>query len=321
MIKKFKGRDYARGFAFLVAVFLLFLSIRPCGEEHPPFMHWPVLQVQRDGAATDSFQFAFLSDNHKGWGVFKPIMKEIARDGYSFAIHGGDFVAQSKEDRYRFFFKELAEVKGKTPIFFVPGNHDVYDKHNKYSLENFHKYCGSDHYWFSWGNTAFVVVNDSRSTITADQFHWLKNALRKLRGDFKHILVFMHVPPFDPRENEAYALPKSDKENFMALMEKYRVAYVFSGHIHCYFKEIINGVTYIVAPPAGGTPRCSPPSYGYIHIAVNGKEIKDSVVTVENKWWLQLKGDMQYELRVRSPFLLPLLTVVMGQSYLYFLAL
>jgi len=104
-------------------------------------------------------------------------------------------------------------------------------------------------------------------------------------------------------------------------MEKYRVAYVCSGHIHCYFKEVINGVTYIVAPPAGGTPRCSPLSYGYIRITVNKKGIKDSVVTVENKWWQQLKGAIRYELCVRTPFLLPLLTVVMGQSFFYFLTL
>ena len=318
MIKKFRGLDYIRGFSLLLAVFLLFFMCLVRIGDLPP-VYGPTLQVGSSEVPSDSFRFAFLSDSHKGWGVLKPIMKEIARDGYSFAVHGGDFVAQSKEDRYRFFFRKLAEVRGETPIFFVPGNHDVYDKSNKYSLENFHKYCGPDHYWFSRGDVAFVALNDARSAITADQLHWLESTLRELRGDFTHIFVFMHVPPFDPREGRSYSLPKHDKEKFMALMEKYRVAYVFSGHIHCYFREVINGVTYIVAPPAGGTPRCSPPSYGYIYITVNGEGIKDSVVTVENKWWLQLQGDIQYELRVRSPFLLPFLTVVMGQSFLYFL--
>jgi len=319
MKRKFRGLDYIRGFSLLLAVFLLFMCLVRLGALSP--VYGPALQVRSSEIPSDSFQFAFLSDNHKGWGAFKPIMQEIARDGYSFAVHGGDFVAQSKEDRYRFFFRKLAEVRGETPIFFVPGNHDVYDKSNKYSLEKFHKYCGPDHYWFSRGDVAFVVLNDSQSMIPEDQFHWLESTLRKLRGDFTHIFVFMHVPPFDPREDQSYSLPKSDKEKFMALMEKYRVAYVFSGHIHCYFREVINGVTYIVAPPAGGTPRCSPPSYGYIHITVNGEGIKDSVVTVENKWWLQLQGDMQYELRVRSPFLLPLFTVVLGQSFFYVLTL
>ena len=319
MIRKFRWFDYIKGLSLLVAVSLLFMGLL-MREGFSPISR-PDLQVNSGENAPYPLQFAFLSDSHKGWGVFKPIMKEIARGEYSIAVHGGDFVAQSKENRYRFFFRELAEVKGKIPIFFVPGNHDVYDKSNKYSLENFHRYCGPDHYWFSRGDAAFVVLNDARSTIPKDQFSWLESTLRRLRGTVTHIFVFMHVPPFDPREGQSYSLPKSDKEKFIALMEKYRVAYVFSGHIHCYFKEVINGITYIVAPPAGGTPRCSPPSYGYIRITVNGEEIKDSVVTVENKWWLQLKGDLQYELRVRTPFLLPLFTVVLGHSFFYGLAL
>ncbi|MCJ7545387.1 MAG: hypothetical protein MUP30_00980, partial [Deltaproteobacteria bacterium] len=61
------------------------------------------------------------------------------------------------------------------------------------------------------------------------------------------------------------------------------------------------------------------PSYGYIQIAVHGQGLKDSVVKVENNWWLQLKGDIRYGLRVRMPFFLPL-TVVMGQPFLYLFA-
>jgi Icc protein len=319
MIKKFRGFDYIRGFSLLVAAFLLFMLLVRLGT--PSYVYRPPVQGRSSEVSADSFRFAFVTDSHKGWGVFKPIMKEIARDGYSLVIHGGDLVAQSKENRYRFFFRELAEVKGEIPLFFVPGNHDVYDKSNTYSLENFHKYCGPDHYWFLWGEIAFVVLNDARSAIPEDQFNWLERTLRKLRGTVTHIFVFMHVPPFDPRSGQNYCLHKKDGKQFMALMEKYGVAYVFSGHLHCYFRKVIKGVTYVGGPSAGGTPRCTPPSYGYIHITVNGEKIKDSVVTAENNWWLRLKGDIRYELRVRNPFLFPLLTVVMGQSFFYCLTL
>jgi hypothetical protein len=50
---------------------------------------------------------------------------------------------------------------------------------------------------------------------------------------------------------------------------------------------------------------------------VEDKKIEDSVIKVKNDGWLQLKGDIQYELRVRNPFLLPL-TVVMGIILLLF---
>ncbi len=319
MIKKFKGRDYIRGLALLVAVFLLFLFIQPGKEDGPPFMHRTFPQEQREGASANAFQFAFLSDLHKGWGVFKPMMQEIAKDGYAFAVIGGDIVVKGNEDRYRFFFRELSEVKGNMPVYFVPGNHDLSADNDTRGLENFRKYCGPDHYWFTRGNAAFVVLNDAAAglTIPDDQFRWLEITLWELRGRFTHLFVFMHVPPFQPRESKGYNLPEPIGKRFMQLMEKSGVDYVVSGHLHCYFREIINGVTYIGAPSAGGRSRCSNPSYGYIHIAVHGKDLKDSVVTAENNWRLQFIGDIKYELRVRSPFLLPLFTVVLGQSYLY----
>jgi Icc protein len=315
MIKKFRWHYYFRWLALSIALALFFMGL--LFGNGPTPVYGPALQKRSGQAPSDPFSFAFLSDLHKGWGVFKPIVTKIANERDSFAIVGGDIVAQDRENRYLFFFKKLAEVRGKTPIYFVPGNHDVYEKGNQYNLRNFETYCGPDHYWFSWNNTAFVVLNDAQSTISNDQFRWLETTLRKLRGTFTHLFVFMHVPPIDPRPGKNYCLPEPIGKRFVQLMQRFSVDYVFSGHIHCYFRKVINRVTYIVAPPAGGTSRCSPFSYGYISIAVQGQKITDSMIQVKNNWWLQLKGDIQYELRVRSPFLLPLLTVVLGQSYLY----
>ena len=315
MAKKFRWPYYLRWLALSIALALLFMGLL-LGEGPPP-LYGPALQERSSKAPSDSFRFAVLSDSHKGWGVFKPIMKEIARDGYSFAVHCGDLVAQGTGDRYRFFFRELAEVREKTPLYFVPGNHDVYDKSDTYSLKNFHTYCGAEYYWFSSGNSCFVVLNDAQSTISDEQFRWLETTLLNMSGRFSHVFVFTHVPPLDPRPGKSYCLPEPIGKRFMQLMEKFKVDYVISGHIHCYFKKVINGVTYITLPPAGGTPRCSPFSYGYVSIAVQGQKITDSMIQVKNNWWLQLKGDIRYELRVRSPFLLPLFTVGLGQSYVY----
>jgi Icc protein len=318
MIKKSRWPYYLRWLSLSIALALLFIGLL-LGEGHRP-LSAPALQRRVSETPSASFRFAVLSDLHKGWGVFKPIMKEIARNGYAFAIIEGDVVPQDREDRYRFFFRQVATVRGNLPLYFAPGNHDLYDKSNNYSLRNFHTYCGPDYYWFSWGNSAFVVLNDAQSTIGEDQFHWLGTILLQLRRRFAHIFVVMHVPPFDPRKGKNYALPAPVAKRFMQLMERFRVEYVFSGHIHCYSREVINGVTYIGSPAAGGTPRCADSLYyGYIEIIVEGQGLKDSVVKVEDNWWLQLKGNIQYELRVRMPFFLPF-TVVMGQPFFYFFA-
>jgi Icc protein len=318
MIKKFRWSYYLRWLSLSIALALLFIGLL-LGEGHRP-LSGPALQKRGSETPSDSFRFAVLSDLHKGWGVFKPIMNKIARDGYSLAIIEGDIVPQDREDRYRFFFRQLAIVRGNLPLYFAPGNHDLYDKSNNYSLRNFHTYCGPDYYWFSWGNAAFIVLNDAQLTIGEDQFRWLEGTMRNLRGRFSHLFVVMHVPPFDPREGKDYSLPAPIGKRFMQLMEQYRVDYVFSGHIHCYFREVINGVTYLGSPSAGGTPRCADSlSYGYLQIVVQGQGLKDAVIKVEDDWWLQLKGNIQYELRVRMPFFLPLF-VVMGQPFFYFFA-
>jgi hypothetical protein len=199
MIKKFRWLDYVRGLCLLLTLALFCIGLL-WGEGRRP-LYGPALQERGSATPSDSFCFAFLSDTHKDRGVFKPMMKEIANAGYSFAIIGGDIVPQDREDCYRFFFRQLAGVRGKIPVYFVPGNHDVYDKSGTYSLRTFQRYCGPDYYWFSW--------------------------------------------------------------------------------------------------------RC------------RGTGSKTTVVKVEDDWWLQLKGNIQYELRVRMPFLLPL-TVLMGQPFFYF---
>jgi 3',5'-cyclic AMP phosphodiesterase CpdA len=319
VIKKFKGRDCARGLALLLALALLFMGLSRMQGPPPPY--GPTLRERNDTTPSNSFQFAFFSDTHKGWGVLKPILKELTRGRYSFAIIGGDIVAKNSEDRYLFFLRELAEAKVKIPFYFVPGNHDASKDNGAYSMENFEKYCGPGHYWFSWGNASFIVLNDAHITISDDQFRWLETTLGKLRETRAPIFVFMHVPPFDPREGKRYCLPQDVSDKLMRLMEKFSVDYVFSGHLHCYFRAVIKGVTYVGAPSAGGRPRCSNPSYGYIQVGVRGQELKDSVIKVEKDWWPQLKGNIEYELCVRSPYLLPFLTLVLGQSSLYLFVL
>ena len=76
-------------------------------------------------------------------------MMEIARSRDSFAIIIGDMVAEGTEDNYRFFSRELAEVRGNIPVYFVPGNKDVFDKRDEYNLKNFQTYFGPEQYWFS----------------------------------------------------------------------------------------------------------------------------------------------------------------------------
>jgi 3',5'-cyclic AMP phosphodiesterase CpdA len=303
MRKKIKRFDYKKGLVIFVAVCLLLIFIFVMREEGPPPLYGPSLQVINKEDTTDSFQFAFLSDVQRGWGVFKPMMQEITKNGYAFAVIGGDIVHIGSKNECHFFFRELAEVRGQTPLFFVPGNHDVFDENIKYTLKNFQKYCGHEYYWFSRGNAAFVVLNETLTGrhINKRQLRWLKDTLRKLKGNFTHLFVFMHIPPFDPREGKNYCLPEERGKRVMRLMEKFEVDYVFCGHIHCYFKQVINGVTYIISGGAGASLKCPDGFYHYVRVSVRGDEIVDSVIKVKKNWWLELTVDIKYHVyNVRS---------------------
>ena len=194
-------------------------------------------------------------------------------------------------------------------------DHDVFDENNMYNLENFQKHCGPDHYWFAWGNAACVVINDAVGIQTAYnysmwQYRWLEDTLRKLRGNFAHIFVFMHIPPFDPREGESYCLLESEGKRFMRIMEKFEIDYVFCGHIHCYFRQVINEVTYIISGGAGATLKCSDGFYHYVQVSVRGDKIVDSLVKVKKDWWLELTGDIQYYVHIMRSFLRPFQNVM-----------
>ena len=132
--KKIKGFDYIKELVLFVAVCLLLIFIFIKREEGPPPLYGPSLQVINNKDTTDSYQFVFLSDVQRGWGVFKPMMQEITKNGYVFAVIGGDIVHIGSKNEYHFFFRELADVRGQTPLFFVPGNHDVFDENIKYTL-------------------------------------------------------------------------------------------------------------------------------------------------------------------------------------------
>jgi hypothetical protein len=73
-------------------------------------------------------------------------------------------------------------------------------------------------------------------------------------------------------------------DEFMSLMEKHGVAYVFAGHIHAYAEETRNGVHYVITGGAGAPLYAAehPQAfYHYVRVTVNGTDVSTEVVRVE----------------------------------------
>lgn len=250
--------------------------------------------------APNTFSFAYLGDC-KGNNLtrFKHIVRDINRHHPSFFVVNGDMVNEPSEREYRFYVEELEEERKGLPVFHTVGNHDIFSRKIPPSYKEFKKFFGATYYWFSFQNSLFIILDGAGTTIDAKQFQWLKDILKTKRDSFTHTFVFMHVPPFDCRKGHHHCMEDSGAEEFMRLMERYRVTRVCTSHIHAYHREVINGVTYIISGGGGAHMVIDPPFYHYILIEVEGDRVSDRPIEIENV--RSAKDIIEYTLEVIYP--------------------
>jgi hypothetical protein len=254
-------------------------------------------QINKIGAIapSDNFSFAVMGDNKNSFKVFGKILRNVDNNRYVFAIDIGDLVYDSAKEKYRIFYNM---IKGeKTPFFVVVGNHDIADG----GAGNYFDIFGKLYYSFGYGNSLFIVLDDSNEKrVDAVQMKWLEEQLKE---NYRHKFIFMHVPPFDPRGNGGIHATRglSDKRNateFMNLMEKYKPDIVFSSHIHAYFDQTINGIEYITTGGAGSELWGINPNHyfhHYIKVDVNGDKVQKEVIkipSVDYNWLDRLFYDI-----------------------------
>lgn len=268
--------------AFLI-VWIIVWNILPVGSGN-----WNEKQIQKINSVQnqDNFCFAVMGDNKNGFSTFHRIIKDINNKKPLFSIDIGDLVFDGEKEKYRIFYNEIK--KSEIPLLVAIGNHDIGDS----GRANYFDIFGDFYYSFSYGNSLFIVLDDANEEyIDQQQMEFLENELKK---DYEHKFVFLHVPPFDPREY-VLAIPKivnkdikpehslSNKENakqFMDLMNKY-ITTVFTSHIHGYFKEIKDNISYIITGGAGGEMLSSDPDhyfYHYVNVCVNNDAIDYEVI-------------------------------------------
>ena len=269
--------------SFLI-IWIIIWNILPVGNGN-----WNAKQIQKINSVqnSDNFCFAVMGDNKNGFSTFHRIIKDINNKKPLFAIDVGDLVFDGEKEKYRIFYNEIE--KSKVPFLVAIGNHEIRES----GRANYFDIFGDFYYSFSHNNSLFIVLDDANEKyIDKQQMDFLE---KELKRNFKHKFVFMHVPPFDPRDY-TLDIPKivhkniklehclSDKKNaeqFMDLMSKYNVTAVFNSHIHGYFREMRNGTLYIITGGAGASMWFSNPEhyfYHYIDVCVNGSKVNYSVV-------------------------------------------
>jgi len=226
-----------------------------------------------------AYSFVVFGDNQGNYKILNDLLAKVKKEpGLNFIVQTGDFVPYGEEAHYK-KYKQIMDGL-KTPYYQIMGNHDGV----KGGWRNFEKYFGPDYYTFDYQGDRFIFLNNAfKVSFDVKQFNWLKQALAKPGARCK--FVFMHKPVFDPSEiyTNHVMSGRAVIEELQTLFEKYRVNYVFAGHIHGYARSERDGVTYIVS--GGGGAQLYLPSefggfYNYIRVDVGDNRINDQVKRV-----------------------------------------
>jgi predicted phosphodiesterase len=244
-----------------------------------PAKDWNLGQVERlktpDGSV---LTFAVLGDNRSNPAVFDQVLRRLDADpSLAFAIDVGDLVEKGTVEQFNDFFRHLRSGVC-LPFLTVPGNHDL-GKNQDLTL--YREIFGPDYYAFQLRDHYFIVVNDSLGTgLGETQMAWLENELRKSEA-YKTRLVFLHIPPFDPRGGEHHhCLPEATGRRLAALFRQYHVTHIFAGHIHGYFNGNWDGVPYTITGGAGAPLAGADPGhdfYHYLKVTLRGDQVEIQV--------------------------------------------
>ncbi|MBS1859136.1 MAG: metallophosphoesterase [Acidobacteria bacterium] len=186
-------------------------------------------------------------------GVWQRVWKEIAAARPDFVVSVGDLIQgtddATAEVQWRDALATLEPYRG-IPIFFTPGNHDVWSQK---SAALYRSRTGRPlHYGFDYGPAHFTVLDNSRSDILpASEMEFLQADLAAHQAAAARFIV-MHRPSWilDAAMGNASA-------PLQQMARRWGVRWIVAGHVHQLIHAEVEGVTYFAAPSAGGHLRLS----------------------------------------------------------------
>lgn len=230
--------------------------------------------------AQTSFRFTIIGDRtgETEPGVYQRVLKEAAAGNPAFFLSVGDTIQGMRdlinEAEWQDAEQMLAPYK-RIPLFLTPGNHDVW---NDSSAALYRRHSGHDlHYSFDYGRAHFTVLDNSRTEVfTADEMAFLTDDLKAHASQPLKFIV-SHKPLW-----AVSVMLDSPNFELHRIAKRFGVQYVIAGHVHGMMQSVLDGVTYISAPSAGGNLRASQKYedgwfYGYIPVEVTPAGVKISV--------------------------------------------
>jgi predicted phosphodiesterase len=205
-------------------------------------------------------------------GVYEAVWTEVAKEHPDFVINVGDTIQggndATAEGEWRAIRRFLVPYR-LTPLFFVPGNHDVwsdmsaqiYQKQTKRPL----------HYSFDRGPAHFTVLDNSRAeALPEGELSFLRSDLEANRGR-KIKFVFFHRPSWIIQ-----VLLRNPDFPLHQIAKQYGVQYVICGHLHEMLAFDLEGVHYLSLGSSGGHlrgPKTYERGWFFQHTSVNVRDM------------------------------------------------
>lgn len=203
-------------------------------------------------SAGRSFRFAIYGDNQDDSAAHQRVVDRLllAAPDAEFCVHVGDLVQNGTVAEWRSWFNIERDIVAGRPVLPAPGNHDIIIPDN---WLRFLVLPGNER-WHSlrWGGVALHCLDAySDFSPASTQYDWLLSELQSDSADptVRFILVSLHLPPYTT--NRSYTGNADARQWLCPLFERFRVAVVFSGHVHAYEHSLVNGVHYINPGSAG----------------------------------------------------------------------
>ncbi len=203
----------------------------------------------------NDFRFSIIGDRTGGAQaqIYGRVWREVDLMHPDFVINVGDTIQGGKDGSAESEWLELRPIWERYqhyPIYFTPGNHDVFSDTSRALYERESKRPAF--YSFDYQEAHFTVLDNSRTAdLSRAQLDFLKQDLERNK-EKNPKFVFFHKPYWIA----LLALGNTEFE-LHKLAKQYGVQHVISGHGHQFVRIVRDGIAYMEVGSSGGTMKAA----------------------------------------------------------------
>jgi hypothetical protein len=243
-------------------------TLLPMGEETSE------IRISNRYPKKNYFRFVVMGDSKDGLNIYKTILRKVKNIRPLFFAHLGDIVGSGTRREYQQILRLMSQVN--FPFFVSLGNNDAFSQ----GRTVYQYWLGPTYYSFSYHNSHFVFLDDASGVIDENQFRWLREDLQ--RNQSKKIFLFMHIPPYDPRQARSYEITAFQNASWlMDIAKEFGVKKIYSSHINSYYKFTRQGVPVVITGGAGSRLINKKSYHHFLLVTVKGDTIAERVIRVD----------------------------------------